>query len=74
MSERVTGLLAEAMNLPDQDREELAYALLDSLERSPPNIDAMTEEEFRAELDRRAEELRQYPERAIPWEEVEKMR
>ena len=34
----------------------------------------LSEEEFKAELDRRSAELREHPERAIPWEEVEKMR
>jgi putative addiction module component (TIGR02574 family) len=74
MSERSTALLAEALRLSEDERAELADALLDSLDGPPSDYDAMTEEEFKAELDRRAEELRQHPERAIPWEQVEKMR
>jgi putative addiction module component (TIGR02574 family) len=74
MSERAATLLTEALKLSDEEREALADALWDSLDGPSSDYDAMTEEEFKAELDRRAEELRQHPERAIPWEQVEKMR
>ena len=73
MGERVTTLLAEAMNLPEGEREQLAYALLDSLDGSPSNIDAMTDEEFKAELDRRQEEFLRDPSVGVPWEEVKRM-
>jgi putative addiction module component (TIGR02574 family) len=73
MSERVTTLLAEALNLPEEERGQLAYALLDSLDGSPSNIDAMTDEEFKAELDRRHEEFLRDPSVGVPWEEVKRM-
>lgn len=72
MSERYLAVLAEALKLSDEERADLAYALLDSLD-GPPDINAMSDEEFKAELDRRAEELRQHPERAIPWDEVKRL-
>jgi hypothetical protein len=58
MSERVTTLLAEALNLPEEERGQLAYALLDSLEGSPSNIDA---------------EFLRDPSVGVPWEEVKRM-
>lgn len=74
MSERFTALLAEALKLPDDERAALADELLDSLDDAPSDYDTMSEDEFKAELDRRAKELRQHPERAVPWEQVEQMR
>jgi putative addiction module component (TIGR02574 family) len=74
MSERVATLLAEALKLSEDERAELADGLYDSLDGPPSDYERMTHEEFRAELDRRAAELRQHPERAIPWEQVKDMR
>ncbi len=74
MSERYSALLTEALKLSEDERAALADELLDSLDGPPSDIDGMTDEEFKAELDRRAEELRQHPERAIPWEQVKEMR
>jgi putative addiction module component (TIGR02574 family) len=73
MSERVAALLNEALKLTADERTDLADALWDSLDGPPSEYDAMTDEEFKAELDRRHEELRQHPERGIPWEEVKRM-
>jgi putative addiction module component (TIGR02574 family) len=59
-------LLAEAMKLPDQEREELAAKLLDSLE-PPPGISV----EDREEIVRRAADARAgVP--GIPWDEVKR--
>jgi putative addiction module component (TIGR02574 family) len=59
-------LLAEAMKLPDQEREELAAKLLDSLE-PPPGISVEdTEEIVRRAADARAG----VP--GIPWDEVKR--
>ena len=57
-------LLAEAMQLPEAEREELAAALLDSLER-PPGISIDDHDE----LERRAEEARSGAP-GVPWDEV----
>jgi putative addiction module component (TIGR02574 family) len=59
-------LLAQAMQLPEEDREELAATLLDSLER-PPGISI----DDKDELERRADEARRgVP--GIPWDEVKR--
>ena len=56
-------LLAEAMQLPEDEREELAGKLLDSLE-APTAISI----EDRAEIERRAVEARSGV-AGIPWDE-----
>jgi putative addiction module component (TIGR02574 family) len=59
-------LLAEAMMLPAEEREELAATLLDSLE-SPPGISI----EDTDEIERRAAEARAGA-AGIPWDEVKR--
>jgi putative addiction module component (TIGR02574 family) len=59
-------ILAEAMQLPEAEREELAATLLDSLE-PPPGISI----EDRDEIERRAEDARR-GEPGIPWSEVKR--
>jgi putative addiction module component (TIGR02574 family) len=59
-------ILAEAMQLSEEEREELAATLLDSLE---PPLGISIEE--RDELERRAEEARR-GEPGIPWSEVKR--
>jgi putative addiction module component (TIGR02574 family) len=73
MSERTTALLVEALKLSEEERADLAYALLDTLDSESLNIDSMTEEEFIAELERRREEAMRDPSVLIPWEEVKRM-
>jgi putative addiction module component (TIGR02574 family) len=73
MSERVKALLAEALRLSEEERAELADGLLDTLEGPPSDIDAMTDEEFKVELDRRHEEFLRDPSVGIPWEEVQRL-
>jgi putative addiction module component (TIGR02574 family) len=59
-------LLADALQLPEDEREELAAQLLDSLEQ-PPGISI----DDRDELERRADEARRgVP--GIPWDEVKR--
>jgi len=74
MSERSASLLAAALQLSEEERAELLDGLLDSLDPSDADIDRMNEEEFAAELGRRAEELRHNPDAGIPWEQVKDMR
>jgi putative addiction module component (TIGR02574 family) len=74
MSERTASLLAAALQLSEEERAELVEGLLDSLGGPDSDIDRMTEDELAAELDRRAEEMRQNPDAGIPWEQVKDMR
>ena len=74
MSPRTDDLLAEVLRLPDDEREELIERLLDAAGPPPSDIDRMTDEEFAAELERRAEEARRDPSVLIPWEQVRDMR
>jgi putative addiction module component (TIGR02574 family) len=73
MSKRYTDLLTEALKLSEDERAELAHELLDSLAANPPDVDAVSEEEFKAELDRRHEEFLGDPSVGVPWEEVKRM-
>jgi putative addiction module component (TIGR02574 family) len=73
MSEQYAGLLTEALKLSEHERAELAHELLDSLGADPSDVDAMTEAEFKAELDRRHEEFHRDPSVGIPWEEVKRV-
>jgi putative addiction module component (TIGR02574 family) len=59
-----------ALRLPEADRAWIAEELLESL---PPVSDGLTDEEWEAELDRRVEDYKKHPEKAIPWDEVKKM-
>jgi putative addiction module component (TIGR02574 family) len=55
------------MRLPEEEREDLAAQLLDSLEPPPPGISI----EDRAEIERRAAEARSGA-AGIPWDEVKR--
>jgi putative addiction module component (TIGR02574 family) len=59
-------LLEEAMQLSEDDREELAVSLLDSLE-TPPGISI----DETAEIERRANDARS-GKPGIPWDEVKR--
>ncbi len=74
MTQRVAELLAEVLRLPEEEQAELVEQLLDRLDPPPSDIDRMSDEEFAAELDRRAEELRRDPSAGIPWDQVRDMR
>jgi len=69
MSETTRAILAAALSLPESERTELVDALLEYA--SPPyEWQEMTEEEFRAELDRRREECLDGTDPGIPADQV----
>jgi len=74
MSDRSASLLAAALQLPEEERAEVAAGLLDSLDPSAADVEPLTEDELVAELDRRADEMRRDPTAGIPWEQVQDMR
>ncbi len=73
MSKRSAAVLVEAMKLSKKERAELAEGLLESLDGPATDIDSMSEEDFKAELDRRREELIKDPSLGIPWGEVKRL-
>ena len=73
MSETLATVLAQAMQLPAAERGELIDRLADSLD-PPEGLGEIAENEFTAELNRRATELRADPTSGIPWDDVKGMR
>lgn len=67
MSDETDRLLAAALALPEEERIRLVERLLESL---PPEGGAETEEEFAAELERRAAEVAAGTADAIPWDKL----
>jgi len=66
MSETAQAILAAALSLPEEEREELVERLMESL---PPSTDEMDDETLLAELERRRAEYERDPSVAIPWSE-----
>jgi putative addiction module component (TIGR02574 family) len=62
-----TEILEELRRMPEPERREFIETI--DLEFGDFNDDLTPEQ--KAELNRRAEELRQHPERGIPWETVQ---
>jgi len=73
MSERAATLLAEALKLSSQERQELVDGLLNSIDSECSDIDSMNAEEFEKELNRRHEEFQRDPSVGIPFEEVKRI-
>jgi len=67
MNARVDQLLADALDLPADERSALVVALLDSLEGS---TDAAISEAWRKELRLRKQALRDGTLKAVPWAEA----
>jgi putative addiction module component (TIGR02574 family) len=59
-------ILEELRRMPEAERREL----VETIESEFGDLDGELTPEQIAELERRAEELRQHPERGIPWETV----
>ena len=70
MSDEARSVLEAALRLPVEEQESLSEALLDAL--GPPTFDTdkMTDEEYDAELDRRAAEVLSGKCLTMTWEEV----
>jgi putative addiction module component (TIGR02574 family) len=73
MTPKVSELLRSALALSPAERESLADCLWASLDSTDGSA-ALTEDEWVAELNRRAAELRSDPSQGIPWDEVRNMR
>ena len=69
MSETAEAILAAINSLPDDERAELIDRLLHN-DSPPEEWVEISEEEFRAELDRRIEECRDGTDPGIPAEQV----
>ncbi|MCU0703980.1 MAG: addiction module protein [Fimbriiglobus sp.] len=73
MSETMSTILAQALQLSTAERRELIERLADSLD-PPAGAEALSDAEFTAELERRAAELRADPSAGLPWDQVREMR
>jgi putative addiction module component (TIGR02574 family) len=71
MSPTVERILQEALELPEDARVDLAAALLDSVDREPPDADV--EGAWRQEALRRLQEIRSGAVKPIPWDEARSM-
>jgi putative addiction module component (TIGR02574 family) len=60
-------ILRKALTLPEQDRADLIGALIDSLDAQ---VEEGVEDAWRAEIERRAQELESGAVQSIPWEVV----
>jgi putative addiction module component (TIGR02574 family) len=60
-------IFRNALTLPEQDRADLIGALIDSLDAE---VEENVEEAWRAEIERRAQELDSGVVQSIPWEVV----
>jgi putative addiction module component (TIGR02574 family) len=69
MSTNATRILEEALRLPEKERANLAADLMESLP-SPNAIDNLSDEEWLAEIGRRADRASD-GQPGIPWEQVE---
>jgi putative addiction module component (TIGR02574 family) len=69
MSEAMSAVLTQALQLPAAERGELIDRLAESLD-PPDGLEAVSDEEFTAELNRRAAELRADPTAGIPWDQL----
>jgi putative addiction module component (TIGR02574 family) len=71
MSPTVETILQEALSLPEDARLHLATALLESVDRAPPDEGA--DEAWSSEANRRLAEARSGAVKPVPWDEAEKL-
>ncbi|MFP2912759.1 addiction module protein [Pyxidicoccus sp. 3LFB2] len=62
-------LLTDVLQLPPEERAEVAHKLLLSLDETSEDVNA--DAEWARELERRAEDIRQGRVESVPWEDVE---
>lgn len=67
MTSAARDLLEEAKKLPHDERQDLAVAILDTLENEPASLSP----EWKAEVDSRIAQLERGEVKSIPWGEAE---
>ena len=70
MTSRAQAVLRDALDLPPDERADLAADLLASLDGAGPEDQAAGEEAWATEIERRARRILSGESRGIPWEEV----
>ncbi len=70
MTSRAQALLREALNLPVQERADVAAELLASLDTAPPDDPAAVEAAWAREIERRARRVMNGESSGEPWEDV----
>ena len=66
----VASPLSQLLNLPAEDRADLAMALWESLSENERDEELALTDKQRAELDRRWAQHLEHPGSAVPWSEV----
>jgi putative addiction module component (TIGR02574 family) len=69
MAPETSALLTAVLALPEVERALLVEHVLESL---PGEIDALSDDELEAELDRRFDEFQNDPSVAVPWSEIKR--
>jgi putative addiction module component (TIGR02574 family) len=70
MTSRAQAVLRDALDLPIDERADLAAELLASLDADGPEDQAAVEEAWAKEVERRARRVLSGESQGIPWEEV----
>ncbi|MDA1095296.1 MAG: addiction module protein [Acidobacteria bacterium] len=70
MTSRAQAVLRDALDLPVDERADLAAELLASLDGDGPEDQAAVEEAWAKEIERRARRVMSGESQGIPWEEV----
>jgi putative addiction module component (TIGR02574 family) len=70
MTSRAQALLREALNLPVEERADVAAELLASLDTAPPDDPAEVEAAWAREIERRARRVMSGESTGEPWEDV----